>query len=198
MQFLLPWQKPDLKRWAARDVHPLAPRDLVPSPFHDRLEVTLAVESPGEPEPGGPFARLEHSVLSYRVFGHDIGHPVVGRTPVQVGDTIGLVYSFLGILRLFFASRVVEVFEREPLENGWRSGFVYQTLEGHPELGEEIFEIRKDAAGAVTFRIEAWSRPNLWFVKLFTFWARTIQKAAAQSAATNLAQVAAFRDPLRR
>jgi uncharacterized protein (UPF0548 family) len=156
------------------------------------------MESPGEPEADGPFARLEQSVLAYRVFGSDIGLPVVGRTPVQVGDTIGLVYRFLGVLRLFFASRVAEVFVRQPVEGGWRSGFVYQTLEGHPELGEEIFEIKKDAGGAVIFRIEAWSRPNLWFVKIFTLWARTIQKAAAQSAAANLAQVAAFRTPLER
>ena len=197
MNFLLPWQKPDLARWSYRSVHPLAPRGQVPDPFHDRLEVTLAMERPGEPEPDGAFARLEQSVLAYRVFGRDIGEPVLQRVPVQPGDTIGLTYRFFGIVRLFFASRVAEVFVREPVDGGWRSGFTYQTLEGHPELGEEIFEIRKDERGAVTFRIEAWSRPNLWYVKLFTPWARTIQKAAAQSAAGNLSQVAAFRQPAR-
>lgn len=195
MQFLLPWQTPDLRHWSYRSVNPLAPRERVPNPFHDRLEVTLAVEAPGQPEPGGPFERLEQSVLAYRVFGSDIGDPVLERSPVRAGDTIGLCYRFLGIVRLFFASRVAEVFVREPVEDGWRSGFIYQTLDGHPELGEEIFEIKKDARGAVTFRIEAWSRPNLWYVKLFTPWARTIQKAAAQSAATNLSKVAAFRAP---
>jgi uncharacterized protein (UPF0548 family) len=194
MQFLLPWQKPDLGLWQARSVHPLAARERVPSPYHDRLEVTLATEPSGPPQDGGPFERLERSVLAYRVFGHDIGRSVLERTPVQRGDTIGLVYRFVGVLRLFFASRVVEVFVREPVEDGWRSGFVYQTLEGHPELGEEIFEIRKSASGVITFRIEAWSRPNLWYVKLFTPWARSIQKAAARSAVHNLSQVAAFRE----
>lgn len=197
MQFLLPWQKPDLATWIHRPIHPLAPRERVPEPFHDRLEVTLAVEKAGLPEIGGPFERLEQSVLSYRIFGQDIGEPIVWRTPVEEGDTIGLSYRFFSLLRLFFASRVVHVFRREPVEGGWRSGFVYQTLDGHPELGEEIFEIKKDATGAVTFRIEAWSRPNLWFVKLFTPWARTIQRAAAQSAATYLGQVAAFPTPQR-
>jgi hypothetical protein len=194
MQFLLPWQNPHLEPWIDRAIHPLAARERVPSPFHDRLEVTLAMERPGEPEESGPFARLERSVLCYRVFGDDIGSPVVKRAPVEVGDTIGLTYRFLGgALRLFFASRVVEVFVREPVDNGWRSGFVYRTLESHPELGEEIFEVQKDAGGAVSFRIEAWSRPNLWYVKLFTPWARTIQKSAAQSAAAHLGQVAVFR-----
>lgn len=195
MQFLLPGQKADLDAWRGRAVHSLAARDQVPDPFHDRLEVSLATESAGEPEDNGPFMRVERSVLSYRIFGPEIGRPVLDGTPVQSGDTIGLEYRLLGLLRLFFASRVVEVFVREPVEDGWRSGFVYQTLEGHPELGEEIFEVTKHRGGAVTFRIEAWSRPNLWYVKLFTFWARTIQRAAAQSAAKNLSQVAAFRDP---
>lgn len=195
MQFLLPWQRPNLARWRARSIHPLAARERVPNPFHDRLELTLALEGHGPPEPDGPFARLERSVLAYRVFGPEIGVPVIEREPVQVGDTLGLLYHFAGPLRLFFASRVVEVFERQPVEGGWRSGFVYQTLEGHPELGEEIFEVRKQASGAVSFRLEAWSRPQHALVRLFTSWARVIQSQAAQSAARNLQQVAVFRGP---
>lgn len=197
MQFLLPWHKPDLERWSGRAIHSCAPRDLIASPYHDHLEVTLAMESPGEPEADGPFSRLEQSVFAYRVFGHDIGDPVLGSTPIKSGDTIGLSYRFLPFLRLFFASRVAEVFLRQAVEGGWRSGFSYQTLEGHPEMGEEVFEIKKDANGAVSFRIEAWSRPNLWYVKLLTPWARSMQKAAAQSAAAHLAQVAVFRGPPR-
>lgn len=196
MQFLLPGQKPQLSAWSWRSIHPLAARDDVPEPFHDQLEVTLGMEPPGEPSADGPFARLEQSVLAYRVFGPDIGEPVTERTPVQVGDTVGLTYRvFGGIVRVFFASRVVDVFHREPVDGGWRSGFVYRTLEGHPELGEEVFEVRKDANGAVSFRLEAWSRPNLWYVKLFTLWVRSVQKAAGRSAAANLAQVAAFGRP---
>jgi uncharacterized protein (UPF0548 family) len=190
VQFLLPWQKPDLDRWRHRAIHPLASRQRVPSPYHDCMALTLAVESPGEPEPGGPFERLEKSVLAYRVFGRELALPVVETSPVEVGDTIGLVYRFHPFLRLFFASRVTETFVREPSQGGWRSGFAYQTLEGHPELGEEVFEVIKDAGGAVSFRLEAWSRPNLWLVRLFTFWARAIQKSAAQSAAAHLVQVA--------
>lgn len=193
MQFLLSWQKADLLSWAHRAVHAQAPRERLPNAHHDHLEVTLASEAPGPPQPDGPFERSEASVLSYKIFGPEIGEPILASRPVQVGDTIGLRYRFLPFLSLFFASRVVHVFEREEHDGGWRSGFVYQTLEGHPEVGEEIFEIRKDPGGAVSFRIEAWSRPNLWYVKLFSPWARSIQRAAAQSAAANLAHVAVFR-----
>lgn len=190
MQILLPWQPPVLTPWVEREIHPEAPRHRVPSPYHDCLEVTLATESPGAPDDDGPFARVEQSVLAYRVFGPAIGEPLLEGTPVQPGDTIGLVYRFLPLLRLFFASRVTEVFVRQPYEGGVRSGFAYQTLEGHPELGEEVFTVSKNAQGTITFRIEAWSRPNLWFVKLLTPWARRQQKAAARSAGGHLAQVA--------
>ena len=187
MQFLLPFMSPSLAKWKGRSIHPLAPRDKVPHPYHDRKVVTMAVEEMGEPEFGGPFETLETEVLSYRVFGLDIGPSLVERTPLQVGDTIGLRYKLLPFLHCFFASRVTEVFHREPTEDGGiRSGFVYQTLTGHPELGEEIFEVKKTASGAVIFRLEAWSRPRAWYVKLLTPVARWIQKKAAASAFRNL------------
>lgn len=187
MQFLLPFMSTRLAGWKGRQVHPLAPRDKVPSPYHDRKVATIAVEEIGEPEGGGPFEILETEVLAYRVFGLEIGPSVVESTPLQVGDTIGLRYKLLPFLHCFFASRVVEVFYREATEDGGiRSGFVYQTLVGHPELGEEIFEVKKTASGAVIFRLEAWSRPRAWYVRLMTPVARWIQKRAAESAFRNL------------
>lgn len=193
MDVLLFGMKPKLEKWERRKIHRNAPRDRVPDPYHDRQVATLAVEPPGEPVPDGPFERLEKSIMGYEIFGSRIGHPVVRRTPVEVGDTIGLDYKFWGPIRLLIASRVVEVFQRERTEEGWRSGFVYQTLECHPELGEEIFEVTKLDSGVVKFRIEAWSRPNLWFVKMVTAWARSIQRDAANSALSNLLKVAGER-----
>lgn len=191
MQFLLPGQKACLSSWKSRPIHPLAARDKVPEPYYDHLDVRLADEPPGEPLPDGPFERVEQSLFAYRVFGPRLGLPVVERTPLELNDTIGLRYRFLGeALTVFFASRVVEVFHREPYEEGWRSGFSYRTLQGHPELGEELFEVRKDSFGTVWFGLRAWSRPNLWYVKLFTPWVRSIQKAAGRSASAHLQRVA--------
>lgn len=193
MDILLFGMKPDLAKWERRSIHPLAPAEKVPNPYHDRRVATLALEAPGEPEEDGPFARLEESVLAYQVFGPEIGTPLVRRCPVQVGDTVGLDYHFLGPIRILIASRVVRVFHRERTEEGWRSGFVYQTLQGHPELGEEIFEVTKCETGAVKFRLEAWSRPNLWLIKMLTPWARAIQHQAGESALRNLLNVAGGR-----
>lgn len=190
MQFLFPGMEPDLERWRRRAIHPQAPRERVPSPYHDLMEVTLAQEPEGPPSPIGPFQRVADSLLRYDVFGPVIGKGYRDRDKLEPGATVGLNYRFLPFLRLFFASRVVEVFQHEEVERGWRSGFVYQTLVGHPELGEEIFEVTKLREGPVVYRMEAWSRPNLWFVKVFTPWARWMQKRAARCAGEHLCGIA--------
>ena len=177
-------------RWSHRPIHPLAPREKVPRPYHDLVEITLAQEPPGEPTEDGPFDRVAGSILRYDIFGPRIGESYRDADVLEPGVTVGLKYRFLPFLSLFFASRVVSVFEREEIERGWRSGFVYQTLVGHPELGEEIFEVTKLREGPVVYRMEAWSRPNIWFVKLFTPWARLIQRKAARSAGEYLRSVA--------
>lgn len=45
-------------------------------------------------------------------------------------------------------------------------GFAYGTLPGHPERGEERFELRLDSSGDVVFTITAFSRPGRWFTWL--------------------------------
>jgi hypothetical protein len=190
MEFLLPWMKPDLAPWEEKPINPLAPKESLPGPNHDLTEATLAVEQPGPPEEKGAYRRVAQSILGYRVFGERIGEPIILTHQVDPGETIGLAFNFLPGLRLFFASRVVEVFEDQETEQGWRSGFVYQTLVDHPEVGEEIFEVRKYLDGRVIFRMEAWSIPNLWYVRLFAPLARKIQWYAARCAVDNLTAVA--------
>ncbi|WP_431796849.1 DUF1990 family protein [Microbacterium kunmingense] len=45
-------------------------------------------------------------------------------------------------------------------------GFAYGTLPGHPERGEERFELRLAPSGDVVFTIMAFSRPGRWFTRL--------------------------------
>jgi uncharacterized protein (UPF0548 family) len=54
-------------------------------------------------------------------------------------------------------------------------GFAYGTLPGHPERGEERFEVRLTPAGDVTFRIIAFSTPARWFTRLGAPAARLVQ-----------------------
>ncbi|GAA1967954.1 DUF1990 domain-containing protein [Microbacterium deminutum] len=54
-------------------------------------------------------------------------------------------------------------------------GFAYGTLPGHPERGEERFELRLDPSGQVIFRIVAFSSPARWFTRLGGPAARRVQ-----------------------
>ncbi|MCW2855812.1 MAG: hypothetical protein JWR52_1427 [Marmoricola sp.] len=41
-----------------------------------------------------------------------------------------------------------------------RQGFVYGTLPGHPECGEELFVVEQDDVGVVRLRVRAFSKPG--------------------------------------
>jgi uncharacterized protein (UPF0548 family) len=57
-----------------------------------------------------------------------------------------------------------------------RFGFAYGTLLHHVECGEELFELSIDAEGQVWYRIEAYSKPRYWLVRLAKPLARQLQK----------------------
>ena len=73
--------------------------------------------------------------------------------PIAEGSVV-LLRLGLGPLGLAAPCRVVGVVEEPD-----RRGFAYGTLEGHPESGEELFVLDRDAAGAITFTVTAFSRP---------------------------------------
>lgn len=75
--------------------------------------------------------------------------PTAARDAVRVGDSAVLR---VGPFRI--PVRIVAVFD-EPT----RCGFVYGTLPGHPECGEESFVVERAPDGAVAVEIRAFSRP---------------------------------------
>ncbi|MCE7870038.1 DUF1990 family protein [bacterium CPR1] len=188
--FLLPFMKARLESWEDRPLPPGAAGSPPKDAFRDRHERIVAVESPGEPEGEGPFIRVARSILGYEIFPARVGQPVVRRA-VQAGDSVGLRYHLLPGLDLFFASRVVRVFTRELADGWWSSGFTYQTLQGHPEVGEETFSVlKRHATGEVRVLIFAWSRPAWPILMPVLPLARYLQLAAGRSALDNLEQVA--------
>jgi uncharacterized protein (UPF0548 family) len=56
-----------------------------------------------------------------------------------------------------------------------RCGFAYGTLPGHPERGEERFELRLTRSGEVNFTIVAFSAPGRWFTRVAGPVARLVQ-----------------------
>ena len=148
---------------------------------HDHHHISLGFESPGPPTEEGPFELALELLMAYQIFPPRVGCPAVGRAPVQEGDRVGLLYRPLGGVGMFFASRVAGLIDRSDGGRIWR-GFTYQTLQDHPELGEESFLISKDALGEVHFHMISWSVPGHPLVRALAPLARVLQNWANRSA----------------
>ena len=79
---------------------------------------------------------------------------------VRVG-TVAELRLGLGPVALRIPVRVLDV-----VEDDRRRGFVYGTLPGHPEQGEESFSVEQAADGTVSFELVAFSRGGRWFTVL--------------------------------
>lgn len=182
--------KPRLADWQGRPFPPTIEDGPRLRDRRDCFERLVAIESAGEPEPGGPHWRVARAIFAYEVFPPTLVSPVLARTPLEVGDTVGILYRLLPGLDLFFAARVLECFN-EPADSVWRTGFKYRTLVGHPELGEETFSVEKDmASGAVVAALRSWSRPGTWLARLAAPYARWAQLRANHAALAHLAAIA--------
>lgn len=67
----------------------------------------------------------------------------------------------VGRLRVYGPCRVVWAADEAD-----RAGFGYGTLPGHPESGEEAFEVSAEADGSVWLTVSAFSRPAVWWTRI--------------------------------
>ncbi len=95
-------------------------------------------------------------------------------TPLTAGNVVVMSAKAFGFWWLNLARIVYTV--DEPT----RFGFAYGTLLHHVESGEELFELTIDAEGKVWYRIEAFSQPRYWAVRLAKPLARQLQKRFVQ------------------
>src|SRR5262249_31064903 len=131
MDLLLPGQRPRLERWEARPFAPGVEAGPGPGDRRDEWLREVAREPPGPPLRDGPVERVAAAILAYDIFPPGLVRAVLRRTPVEVGDTVGVLFH-APLVRLFFAARVIA---RD------QTSFTYRTLDGHPELGEETFAV---------------------------------------------------------
>jgi uncharacterized protein (UPF0548 family) len=192
MDLLLPTMAAHLARWEARPFHDTVALGPAPGDKRDVYTRRIGHEPQGPPAADGPYRRAADAILGYRIFPDSVIAGVLRRAPVHVGDTVGIRYRGLGLVHLFFAARVVAVFDGPDAGvGGWRAGFTYHTLRGHPELGEETFAVTRTATGEVEVSLTAWSRPGTWLARLLPFVVRFLQVRGSRAALTNLAAVAA-------
>jgi hypothetical protein len=174
---------PRLERWDERPFHSMERRARDRADVYERWVVD---EPPGPP--GDRFRAIAASIRRYSIFPPSLVAGVV-RRPVEVGDTVGVHYRGLPVVTLFFAARVIEVFDGAA-DGWWRAGFTYRTLVGHPELGEETFAVEKEVAtGRVRVALRSWSRPGTWLARLFSPVVRRLQVHASERALEHLAAI---------
>lgn len=82
----------------------------------------------------------------------------------------------VGPFRINAPCEVVWVRRPVPGEGPQSAGFGYGTLPGHPERGEEAFEVEIDAQDRVFLKITAFSRHANWFYRAGGLVARAAQR----------------------
>lgn len=182
---ILVFRRPRLDRWRDR---PFVDVTRTGREHEDVYERDVGTEPPGAPGP--VFRRAQAAILAYSIFPPSLVAGVLDRQPVAVGDAVGVHFLRFRVVRLFFAARVIEVFD--VVEGDWaRAGFTYRTLVGHPELGEETFSVEKHlATGRVRVALRSWSRPGTRLARMFAPLVRAMQVHASHRALDHLAAVA--------
>lgn len=98
------------------------------------------------------------------------GLTVAPKTPPASPGTRVLLGLGRGPLTIRFGCEVIYV-----LEEPRRRGFAYGTLQGHPERGEELFELEWREDDTVVLTITAFSRPATWWARAAAPLSRAVQ-----------------------
>jgi uncharacterized protein (UPF0548 family) len=102
---------------------------------------------------GVDLAVAAHALMHWQVHAGARLHVAASAEEVRVGEVVVLTLG-VGRCGLRAPCRVLDVID-EPA----RRGFVYGTLPGHPEAGEESFVLHRADDGTITFTVSAVSRP---------------------------------------
>jgi uncharacterized protein (UPF0548 family) len=91
---------------------------------------------------------------------------------IRLGLTLAVQAHACGLWWLNACRVVYLVDDSTPVR---RRGFAYGTLPAHVEQGEELFSIEQWADGTVWYRVQAFSRPRYWPVRMAEPLARSLQ-----------------------
>jgi uncharacterized protein (UPF0548 family) len=158
----------------------------------------LPPEPPGAPTPGGSFKVAQQLMRDYAFADPAIVRAVYAEdSPFETRDML-LEGRFYG-LRFHFGVRVGGLVDEELAVDGRpvrRWGWNYRTLQGHLEMGQMDYEVRKWLdSGQVEFRIHAFSRPahipNPVIRLGFRVFGRRVQRRFARHACARMARMTA-------
>ena len=158
----------------------------------------LPPEPPGPPRPGGSFEVAQRLLRDYEFADPAIVRAVYATdSPLDRRDMLleGRVWG----LRFRFGVRLGGLVDEEAAVDGRRLrrwGWSYRTLQGHLEMGQMDYEVRKWLdRGEVDFRIHAVSRParipNPVIRLGFRLFGRRVQRRFARRACQRMARLVA-------
>jgi len=125
-------------------------------------------------EGDGDFTRACEALMAWRMFPEEWTKiSVLNDEPISAGVTLAMQARALGIWWVNACRVVYTIEELEPVR---RYGFAYGTLPAHVEQGEELFTVEQWADRTVWYRIQAFSQPRFWPVKLAQPIARLLQR----------------------
>lgn len=156
----------------------------------DDYRTALPPESPGDPTKGGSWELAKAVLYNYEFPDPDLIEGIFIPDDPLDKRVMVLKAKFL-FFSFYFGVRIARVVDEYREEEGrgkakvW--GYSYQTLEGHWEMGEILFEVWKFLqSGEVEFRIHAYSKtgiiPNPFYRLGFRFFGRTLQIRFSQQA----------------
>jgi uncharacterized protein (UPF0548 family) len=160
----------------------------------------LPSEPPGPPAPGGSFEVAKRLLRDYEFADPAIVRAVYAEDSPLAGRDLLLEGRFHG-LRFHFGVRVGGLVDTEVAVDGRplrRWGWGYRTLQGHLEMGQMDYEVRKWLdSGEVDFRIHAVSRPahipNPVIRLGFRVFGRRVQRRFARHACLRMVRLTAAR-----
>jgi uncharacterized protein (UPF0548 family) len=162
-QHLLPWLQARKQDRYSYPEHRATLQDVFPKGYnHDRNTCLLGVGDHA-------FEAAKEAINQWVMFPKPWTHIFPAQPFVQDKEVV-VLFRLFG-LWWFNSSRVIYTIN-EP----HRYGFAYGTLTQHVEKGEELFLVEQDAEGKVWYRLEAFSQPRAWYVRLFKPLARYHQK----------------------
>jgi uncharacterized protein (UPF0548 family) len=103
------------------------------------------------------FAAARDALRNWQQFDRDWLVLTDDPVPIEQGAVVAYAARVLGTW-WGYGCRILRVID-EPT----RFGFVYGTIEGHAERGEEVFLVERRNDGAVIYSLFAMSRPGRWF-----------------------------------
>ena len=139
------------------------------------------------------FERIRARLFAYDIFPSRVMRNVICPGPAIERGTLIVQQVGIGPLRLEFAVRVVEVWDRAT--DGQRDlGFRYVTLAGHPERGVASFAVHRDESEVVRLTLDARSQAGTLLSHLGRPIARPAQLAITKAALKRLVEGKGQRD----